>query len=113
MGFVKATEPAIAELEEASARAGGPQSPPPGVDVRQMEHVVRQFSTSWKQAMDRIYHYIMASFTNFSNGMEILKQVLTQLLVYYTRLQKIINRSFPQQPPGFTRELVATTTILG
>jgi hypothetical protein len=29
----------------------------------------------------------MKYFSNFHNGMEILKQVLTQLLLYYTRFQ--------------------------
>eukprot|EP00971_Amphidinium_carterae_P258699 5134456-Amphidinium_carterae.1 len=76
-----------------------------------MEEIVRGFAKNWKTAMDRIHQNVMNSFTNFSNGMEILKQVLTQLLLYYTRLQKIIHKSFPQ-PPAFAHELVSNTTIL-
>jgi len=76
-----------------------------------MEQVVRHFSQNWKSAMDKIHQYVMVSFTNFSNGMEILKQVLTQLLLYYTRLQKVISKSFPQQPP-FAHEMVSNTTII-
>eukprot|EP00927_Polykrikos_kofoidii_P048378 TRINITY_DN4265_c0_g1_i1.p1 TRINITY_DN4265_c0_g1~~TRINITY_DN4265_c0_g1_i1.p1 ORF type:complete len:729 (-),score=172.15 TRINITY_DN4265_c0_g1_i1:122-2260(-) len=110
--FVKAAEPAVADIDEASARNSGQHGPPSGVDVQKMEQVVRHFSGNWKAAMDRIHHYVMASFTNFSNGMEILKQVLTQLLLYYTRLQKIIDKSFPQQRPAFAHELVSNTTIL-
>ena len=30
---------------------------------------------------------VLTFFSNFRNGMEVLKKVLTQLLLYYTRLQ--------------------------
>jgi len=106
--FVKVAEPKVAEVDETKKASG----PPPGVDVQKMEQVVRQFAQNWKSAMDRIHQYVMASFTNFSNGMAILKQVLTQLLLYYTRLQKVIDKSFPQQRPPFAHELVSNTTIL-
>jgi len=106
--FVKSSEPKVAELDDSRARTG----PPPGIDVQKMEQVVRQFGRDWKTAMDRIHGYVMSSFQNFSNGMEILKQVLTQLLLYYTRLQKVIDKSFPQQRPAFAHELVSNTTIL-
>jgi len=109
--FVKITEPAVANIDEGSARVREQKEPPPGVDVKRMEQVVRHFSQNWKSAMDKIHQYVMVSFTNFSNGMEILKQVLTQLLLYYTRLQKVISKSFPQQPP-FAHEMVSNTTII-
>jgi len=80
--------------------------------VQKMERVVRTFSGNWKKETDSIHQYVMVSFSNFSNGMEILKQVLTQLLLYYTRLQKVIHKAFPQQPPAFAHELVSNTTIL-
>lgn len=112
VAFVKHTEPAVADIDDSAARARGPQGVPPGVDVQKMEHVVHIFAQNWKAAMERIHQNVMVSFTNFSNGMEILKQVLTQLLLYYTRLQKIIHKSFPQQPPAFSHELVSNTTIL-
>jgi hypothetical protein len=108
--YVKVAEPAVSDIDENAAR---PQSgPPAGVDVAKMEQVVKQFAQSWKSAMDRIHQYVMTSFTNFSNGMEILKQVFTQLLLYYTRLQKIMHKSFPQQLPSFSQELVPHTTII-
>lgn len=111
--FVKTTEPLLANVGDGRGAGGYPGGgPPPGVDVKKMEEVVKNFANNWKSAMDRIHHYVMASFTNFSNGMEILKQVLTQLLLYYTRLQKVIHKSFPQQPPAFARELVSNSTIL-
>jgi len=108
--FVKNTEPKVTDLSE-TGRAGQ-QGVPPGVDVQKMEQVVRQFGQNWQTAMDKIHHYVMQSFTNFSNGMEILKQALTQLLLYWTRLQKVIDKSFPQQRPAFALELVPNSTIL-
>jgi len=109
--FVKNTEPAVAHIDE-TARGGGGPSPPPGVDVQKMEQVVRSFAANWKKERDQIHQYVMVSFSNFSNGMGILKQVLTQLLLYYTRLQKVIRKAFPQQPPAFANEMVSNTTIL-
>merc|ERR1719352_2226058 len=103
--FVKATEPAVANIEEG--RSSG-QGPPPGVDVAKMEQVVKQFGQSWKGAMDRIHKYVMTSFTSFSNGMEILKQVFTQLLLYYTRLQQVILKIYPNGSQALDHELVPT-----
>eukprot|EP00930_Biecheleria_cincta_P006879 TRINITY_DN107972_c0_g1_i1.p1 TRINITY_DN107972_c0_g1~~TRINITY_DN107972_c0_g1_i1.p1 ORF type:complete len:722 (-),score=142.99 TRINITY_DN107972_c0_g1_i1:197-2341(-) len=111
--FVKNTEPAVANIGEANMPRGQPsQSPPAGVDVQKMEQVVRNFAANWKRETDRIHQYVLTSFSNLSNGMEILKKVLTQLLLYYTRLQKVIHKAFPQQTPAFVQEMVANTTIM-
>lgn len=107
--FVKSAEPAVANIEQSR---GAAQGPPPGVDVAKMEQVVKQFGKDWKGAMDRIHKYVMTSFTNFSNGMEILKQVFTQLLLYYNRLQQVIQKSFPQGSAALEHELVPNTTII-
>jgi len=37
--------------------------------------------------------------------------VLTQLLLYYTRFQDIIKKTW-QRAPAFTRDIVSTATIL-
>jgi len=113
VAFVKVTEPLVAEIDEASARSQGQQQGIPArVDVAKMEQVVRSFARGWRQETDRIHKSVMTNFHNFSNGMEILKQALTQLLLYYTRLHSIICKCFPQQPPPFQSELVSKTTIL-
>merc|ERR1712066_319548 len=39
--FVKGTEPLVADIDENAARTSGQQGPPPGVDVAQMEKVVK------------------------------------------------------------------------
>ncbi|KAG3116726.1 hypothetical protein PI124_g4717 [Phytophthora idaei] len=54
---------------------------------------------------------VMTYFSNFRNGMEILKQVLTQLLLYYTRFVEIVKRSY-QRPPPFNSEIITTQEIL-
>jgi len=111
VNFVKNTEPLVAHIDENAAR-GTAQGPPPDVDVQRMEHVVRVFAQNWKRETERINQYVMTSFSNFSNGTDIMQQVLMQMLLYYTRLQKVITKSFPQQPPAFSHELVPNTTIL-
>jgi hypothetical protein len=102
--FVKAAEPAIADLDESRAAQA--------VDTAKMEQVVKQFAQNWKGEMDRIHKYVMTSFTNFSNGMEILKQVFTQLLLYYTRLQQVIEKIYPHGSHPLKHELVPNTTII-
>lgn len=44
--------------------------------------------------------------------MEILKQVLTQLLLYYTRFHDIIRKVWRNKPPAFCKDLVPTNLIL-
>ncbi len=51
------------------------------------ETLARDFTRTWKQAMGAINSSVSRYFTNTRDGMEILKQVLTQLLLYYTRFQ--------------------------
>lgn len=114
---MKQAEPLVANMPAPSSsgaavppKAGG--YVPKGIDQARMEQLAVSFGKTWKASMDRIHQNVMGSFSNFNNGMDILKQVLTQLLLYYTRFQKVIQRCFPQQPPAFTRELVSNATIL-
>jgi len=112
VSFVKVTEPLVAAIDESSARAQGQQQGVPArVNVVKMEQVVRSFARGWRQETEKIHSFVMTSFHNFSNGNEILKQALTQLLLYYTRFHTIICKCFPQQPP-FQSELVSKSTIL-
>ncbi|GMH82470.1 hypothetical protein TrST_g12487 [Triparma strigata] len=83
----------------------------PELDQSLVENLVRQFSSSWKSGIEQINKNVLSYFSNFRNGMEILKQVLTQLLLYYTRFQDIIRKAW-KKPPPFTRDLVSTSAIL-
>ena len=72
---------------------------------------IREFASNWRTGIQQINEDVLAYFANFRSGTEILKQVLTQLLLYYTRFQDIIKKSWAK-PPSFTREIVSTATIL-
>lgn len=110
--FVKNTEPVVQNIDENAARAQGQQGPPPGVDVQRLELVVKTFAANWKKETDRIYQYLKFAFTNFSNGKMILERVLTQMLLYYKRLKKVIEKSYPGQPNMFGHDLVSDPTVL-
>ena len=73
--------------------------------------LVKEFAASWRTGIQQLNDDILSYFTNFRNGMEILKQVLTQLLLYYTRFQDIIKKAWARPPP-FSKDVVTTSTIL-
>jgi hypothetical protein len=81
------------------------------IDERACEALVRDFSANWRAGIQQINDDVLKYFANFRNGMEILKQVLTQLLLYYTRFQDLIKKSFGR-PPAFVRDIVSNATIL-
>jgi hypothetical protein len=76
-----------------------------------VESLVKEFTGTWKVGIQKINDDVMAYFANFKSGTEILKQVLTQLLLYYTRFQDIIKKSWTK-PPAFTRDIISTASIL-
>jgi hypothetical protein len=77
-----------------------------------VEGLVRDFAASWRKGIESINRDVLSYFSNFRNGMEILKQVLTQLLLYYTRFQEIIRKTWRNKPPIWTKDLVSTSLIL-
>ncbi|GLD95225.1 hypothetical protein PINS_up003867 [Pythium insidiosum] len=81
------------------------------VDTAQIERIVRDFASTWKSGIEKMNGNILKYFSNFRNGMEILKQVLTQLLLYYTRFVEIVKKSFKGTPP-FGNDIVTTQEIL-
>ena len=52
--------------------------------------IVRSFSAGWKKSLEEINNEIMRSFTNFRNGTNILQDALKQLILYYSRFQKVL-----------------------
>jgi len=72
--------------------------------------LVRKFAGSWQTGIDKINGSVMKYFSNFKNGMEILKHVLTQLLLYYTRFLDILKKL--HGPNAFQKDLVAIPTIM-
>lgn len=45
------------------------------LDESTVEGLVREFAASWKSGIEAINQDVLAYFSNFRNGMEILKQV--------------------------------------
>jgi len=82
------------------------------VNAQVVEGLVRDFASTWKQGIEQINKNVLSFFANFRNGMEVLKQVLTQLLLYYTRFQDIIRKVWRSKPPAFCKDLVSTSVIL-
>jgi hypothetical protein len=103
----------IAFVQQTEAHlASNPSSASEVVNAQVVELLIREFSSTWKSAIEQINRDVMSYFSNFRNGMEILKQVLTQLLLYYTRFQDIIRKVWRNKPPAFCKDLVGTSIIL-
>ncbi|CAM9679004.1 unnamed protein product [Ectocarpus sp. 12 AP-2014] len=100
ISFVQQTEAAMSSGETGAE-----------LDEATVEGLVREFAASWKSGIEAINQDVLSFFSNFRNGMEILKQVLTQLLLYYTRFQEIIRKGW-RRPPAFSKDLVSTSAIL-
>ena len=112
VSFVVQTEAAMNELAVASSSSSSSAASTTMVlDEGIIEGIVRDFSVNWRSGIQQINDNVLSFFANFRNGMEILKQVLTQLLLYYTRFQDIIKKCLPKAP-AFARDIVSTATIL-
>eukprot|EP00656_Telonema_subtile_P012418 TRINITY_DN16251_c0_g1_i1.p1 TRINITY_DN16251_c0_g1~~TRINITY_DN16251_c0_g1_i1.p1 ORF type:complete len:679 (-),score=234.71 TRINITY_DN16251_c0_g1_i1:153-2189(-) len=72
--------------------------------------LLKDFSGGWQGAIDKVNGSVMKYFSNFKNGMEILKHVLTQLLLYYTRFLDIIKTVYG--PNAFSKEIVSLPNIM-
>ena len=92
--------------------AATPQGSSYDVNAQVVQSLVREFAVNWKANIELINRNVLSYFSNFRNGMEILKQVLTQLLLYYTRFLDIIRKVWKNKPPEFTKDLINTTVIL-
>lgn len=111
IAFVHQTE---AHMAGASAPRGarGVSAPADVVNPDVVESLVHDFASNWKSGIEQINRDVLSYFSNFRNGMEILKQVLTQLLLYYTRFQDVIRKVWRGKPPSFCKDLVSTAVIL-
>ena len=111
IAFVQQTE---AHLSGTTAPRGAREvaEPTDVVNADVVESLVLEFSANWKSGIGQINRNVLSYFSNFRNGMEILKQVLTQLLLYYTRFQDVIRKVWKGKPPAFCKDLVSTSVIL-
>lgn len=100
--YVKQTEPLL-------VTGGGADRS--RVDVGGMEHLLRSFYDTWKAGIEAINRDVIKSFANFHLGQDILKQVLTQLLLYYTRFLDLVKISYPQGAP-FAQFILSIPTLM-
>ncbi|KAK9684976.1 hypothetical protein RND81_10G246900 [Saponaria officinalis] len=63
-----------------------------GITVGEVESLVKDFGSRWKDAIELMHKDVITSFSNFLCGMEILRTSLTQLLLYYTRLTECVKK---------------------
>jgi hypothetical protein len=103
IAFVHQTEADLAVAPKASYQ----------VNIQEVEALVLDFASNWKTNIDLINRSVLSYFSNFRNGMKIPKQVLTQLLLYYTRFQDFIQKVWRNKLPPFCKDLVSTSAILG
>mmetsp|Transcript_4401 Transcript_4401/g.7830 ORF Transcript_4401/g.7830 Transcript_4401/m.7830 type:complete len:769 (+) Transcript_4401:38-2344(+) len=111
IAFVQQTEAHMSRIS-APRGARGVAAPADVVNPEVVESLVHEFASSWKSGIEQINRNVLSYFSNFRNGMEILKQVLTQLLLYYTRFQDVIRKVWRGKPPSFCKDLVSTSVIL-
>ncbi|XP_074316075.1 vacuolar protein sorting-associated protein 52 A-like isoform X1 [Silene latifolia] len=62
------------------------------ITVADVEPLVKDFGSRWKDAIELMHKDVITSFSNFLCGMDILRASLTQLLLYYTRLTECIKK---------------------
>ena len=102
ISYVKQTEPLL--------MAGG-TSDASRIDVGGMEHLLRSFYDTWKSGIESVNRDVIKSFANFHLGQDILKQVLTQLLLYYTRFLDLVKTAYPNGAP-FAKYILALNTLM-
>jgi vacuolar protein sorting-associated protein 52 len=110
IAFVQQTEAHMSSVQVSRANNGG--NVEFDINPSVVESLVLDFASNWKSNIDQINRNVLSYFSNFRNGMEILKHCLTQLLLYYTRFQDIIRKAWKKSQPHFTKDLVSTNVIL-
>jgi len=98
--YVKQTEPLVLQDGDRSR-----------VDLGTMEHLLRSFHESWKTGIESIHRDVVKSFPNLTVGMDVLKQVLTQMLLYYTRFLDLVKAMFPNGAP-FAQYILSIATLM-
>ncbi|KAJ4456682.1 Vps52; component of GARP (Golgi-associated retrograde protein) and EARP (endosome-associated recycling protein) complexes [Paratrimastix pyriformis] len=67
-------------------------------DDSTVETIVREFGQIYRAAVEQINEQVMECFADFKNGTEIFRQVLTQLVVIYTRFSEILDQCYKDRP---------------
>ena len=78
----------------------------------EMERLVASFQQNWKVEIGKIQKGIFDSFSNFATASEILKNSMTQLLLYYARFQKVVTARLAGAQPAWVRQIVPSAVIM-
>ncbi|XP_010679346.2 vacuolar protein sorting-associated protein 52 A [Beta vulgaris subsp. vulgaris] len=81
------------------------------ISVSEVEPLVKDFASRWKDAIELMHKDVITSFSNFLCGMEILRTSLTQLLLYYTRLSECVKK-VPGGGSALNKDLVSIQLII-
>ena len=100
IAYVKTTEPLLLQGGDASR-----------ADLGAMENLLKTFHDGWKAGIEGINRDVLKSFANFKLGMDLLKQVLTQLLLYYTRFLDLVKHAHPGGAP-FAQYILSIPTLM-
>ena len=85
--FVQRIEARMSEAAGDASDAADRVRASAGAEKPLAEELAREFHASWKGAIGTIADGVQRNVENSHNNTELLKQVLTQLLLYYTRFQ--------------------------
>ena len=80
------------------------------IDERALENAVRRFEETWKGGITSLNEEVLVLFSNFRTGLDVLKQVLTSLLLLNTRLNKIVDACYANPP--FRTAIVSNNVIM-
>ncbi|XP_056684110.1 vacuolar protein sorting-associated protein 52 A isoform X2 [Spinacia oleracea] len=80
------------------------------ISVNEVEPLVKDFASRWKDTIELMHKDVITSFSNFLCGMEILRTSLTQLLLYYTRLSECVKKV--QGGSALNKDLVSIQLII-
>lgn len=102
----------VRQTEQALERDGESKESIAQISKPVLETQVRQFAQTWKAGISHVAKSINTYFTDSKLGMALLKRVLTQLLLYHSRFQAIVQKVFNNQAPPFKNEMVPLQTLL-
>jgi len=119
ISFVRETESLLEQKEKLTEEKYEEKKKELKIDLVAAESIVRHFAKYWKDNIEQIHSSVNKNFapagtdtSDESKGREteILKQVLAQLMLYYTRFQDVLKKVCAGQ--SFMKELVPKQTII-
>ncbi|GAM21043.1 hypothetical protein SAMD00019534_042180 [Acytostelium subglobosum LB1] len=85
------------------------------IDKDVLSNLITDFGQRWRDVLQKIQMDIMTNFSNFNQGSDITRKLITQFLIYYKRFEEIHKKSKHQQssstqqpPPSSNAKPVAT-----